>query len=417
MTASLLPELEARLREAARRTQPPPASGPAPRRPRRLAAPRGRRRRAVVLAVALALLLASVAVAAVRHFTRAGDPAPKRYGLGTPFRGPGRPLPGGARLLDVRAPDPDGGLPWGIRLYRTNRHAACWQVGRVLDGRLGVLGADGLLDDDGLFHELPVERDQCRPLDGAGHVFAFQNALALDNGIQARLTCHPRGWVADRQRRTVCPDGSGRLVLYGFLGPLARTVQLTGAGPARVVRVGEEGAFVLALALPDPLRSPDYTLTATYADGTTRPVDDVPPVESVPDPRADRARPPGYVDPLRGLPDPARVRRPLHVTRERWGGNVVYRIAFRAPAATHRYGVQYTLRVDGPASGRACEDRPWHSSGGPLPETVRAGQRLVVAFTPGWQMRWGRGWCPGRYRVTVVLHDRAHAVGSFAFTA
>jgi hypothetical protein len=380
MSATLLPELEAELREAARRTAPREArrAGRGPGRGRA-----GGRRRTLVLAVLLALLLASVAVAAAVHFTRAGDPAPKRTGLGAPLSGPGHPDAAGARLLDVRAADPGGGLPWGIRLYRTTRRAACWQVGRVLGGRLGVIGADRL------FHALPVEIDQCRPLDGAGHVFAVQDARV----------------------------GDTRLVVYGFLGPRARSVRLSGAGPARTAAVGEEGAFLFVIALDDPARSPRHALTATYADGTTRPVEDVWPTEPRAGAGARAAAPPGYVDPLRGLPAPARLRRPLQVTRGRWDGDVVYRIAFRAPVATRRYGVRYQVRIDGPAEGRRCERRPMRTAGGPIPETVRAGQRIAVTITPGWQLRWGRGWCPGRYRVTVVLHDRAHPVGSFGFTA
>jgi hypothetical protein len=422
MSTVLLPELEEQLREAARRTAPRPADGrlrggrgrgPGLGRGRRRG--RGGRRRALVLALLLALALASVAVAAVRHFTGEGAPAPKRYGLGSPVSGPGRPLPSGARLLGVRAADPDGDLPWGIRLYRTTRRAACWQVGRVLDGRLGVIGRDGLLAGDGLFHELPVEVDQCRPLDGAGHVFAFQNALALDNGVETRLTCHPRGAVPERGRRAACPSGSGRLLLYGFLGPEARAVRLAVAGQApRTARVGEEGAFLFALRLPDTLDGPRYALTATYADGTTRPVGDV--WAGAPD-SAVGGGAPGYVPPERALPAPAHVRRPLRVSTRRVGRNVVYRVAFRAPVAVRRYGAGYSFTLRGPAGGRDCEQRPFGTAGTLGDVNVRAGQRLTYTFSPGWQMRWNRGWCPGTYRVTVLLHDRAHPVGSFRFTA
>lgn len=406
---TLLPDLEAQLRDAARRTQP------VARHVRAAGAARARGR-LVLIAIAVVLLLASVAVAAVRLTT--GAPAPKSTGLGSPVAGPGHPLPGATRLLALRAEDPDDGPAWGIRVYRTTRGAACWQVGRVLDGRLGVLGRDGLLGDDGLFHELPVQRDQCRPLDGAGHLFAFQSTLALGNGVQTVLTCRPRQFDRRIQRHVpVCPDGSGRLLLYGFLGPQARRVTTSDGATARVSPTGE-GAFLFVRRLDDPTRSLPITLTAAYADGTTREVADVPPVESVENPTDDGSRPPGYVDPLRALPEPARVRARLHVTARRIGKNTNYGIRFRAPVSVRRYGVEYSVLVDGPAhgAGRSCERR-LRFAGFNSDENVRAGRPVTVTLTPGIALRWNRGWCPGAYRVTVVLHDRAHPVGSFTFRA
>jgi hypothetical protein len=408
---TLLPDLEAQLREAARRTQPASRAAHA----RRTLRPR---RRMVLIALAVALAIASAAVAAVQ--LTAGDPAPKTTGLGDPLRGPGHPLPAGARLLTLRAEDPDGGPAWGIRVYRTTRDAACWQVGRVLDGRLGVIGRDGVLGDDGRFHELPVQRDQCRPLDGAGHLFAFQEALALDNGIQTRLTCRPRTFDPRYgPRLPVCPDGSARQLFYGFLGPLARTVTLSD-GRHVAVSPAQDGAFLLVSKIDDPAARVLHpvSVSASYADGSSRVVDDVAPLESVDHAPPRGTLPPGYVAPERWLPDPARVRGRLAVTHRRIGKNTNYTIRFRAPVSVRRYGVEYSVLVDGPArgEGRACTDS-MAFAGFNTNKDVRAGQRIAITLTPAIALRWNRGWCPGAYRVTVVLHDRAHPVGSFAFRA
>jgi hypothetical protein len=387
--STLLPELEAELHDAAQRTQPQATAV----RVRRTLRPRRR-----------LLLLASVAVAAVK-WIGVGAPAPKTTGLGSPVSGPGHPLPGSARLLALRAADPDGGTPWGIRVYKTNRDAACWQVGRVLDGRLGVLGRDGLLGDDGLFHELPVQVDQCRELDGAGRLLAVQNALGLANGTQARLTCRPPTFApSGGDELAPCPAGSVRLLVYGFLGPRARAATLSTGERVRV-DPAQEGAFLFVRRLADPGRAPTPVVTATYADGTRRRVDD--------------AALPGYVDPARGLPSPARVRAPLHVTTARWGArNTVYVIRFRAPVAVRRFGIDYTVLIDGPThgEGRDCE-RPLHGQRFGTGGNVRAGKTITIPLTPASALRWNRGWCPGRYRVSVVLHDRAHEVGTFTFTA
>jgi hypothetical protein len=71
--------------------------------------------------------------------------------------GEGIPVPGGARLLPLRAADPAGGLPWGMRIIHTTRGLICVQIGRVYDGQLGQLGVDGAFHDDGRFHPLPTD--------------------------------------------------------------------------------------------------------------------------------------------------------------------------------------------------------------------------------------------------------------------
>jgi hypothetical protein len=110
-----------------------------------------RRMNATVMAVTF--VLAGGAIAAAATGVLNGSPV-KRQGPATPNAGIGIPAPGGSRLLALRAADPQGGLPWGMRLVHTTRGEICVQVGRLDNGQLGQLGIDGAFHDDGRFHPL-----------------------------------------------------------------------------------------------------------------------------------------------------------------------------------------------------------------------------------------------------------------------
>jgi hypothetical protein len=107
--------------------------------------------------VALALVLATAAITlAATGVILTGSP------VGTAAApiataGEGIPVAGGTQLLPLRAPDPAGGLPWGIRIVHTTRGLICVQIGRVYDGQLGQLGVDGAFHNDGRFHPLPAD--------------------------------------------------------------------------------------------------------------------------------------------------------------------------------------------------------------------------------------------------------------------
>jgi hypothetical protein len=87
--------------------------------------------------------------------------------------GTGVVRPGDARVLGVRAEDPDGGPPWGLQLSSTTRGLGCLIVGRVGGGRIGALGRDGAFDNDGRLHPFPrdvaLRPDECAPLDAGDH--------------------------------------------------------------------------------------------------------------------------------------------------------------------------------------------------------------------------------------------------------
>jgi len=111
--------------------------------------------RVVLVVVALVLATAAITLAATGVILTGSPVATVRAPIAT--AGEGVPLAGGARLLPLRAPDPAGGLPWGMRIIHTTRGLICVQIGRVYHGQLGQLGVDGAFHDDGRFHALPTD--------------------------------------------------------------------------------------------------------------------------------------------------------------------------------------------------------------------------------------------------------------------
>ena len=105
----------------------------------------------------LALVLATGAIAlAATGVILTGSPVDTvRAPVAT--AGEGIPVAGGARLLPLRAADPAGGLPWGMRIIHTTRGLICVQIGRVYHDGLGQLGVDGAFHNDGRFHPLPID--------------------------------------------------------------------------------------------------------------------------------------------------------------------------------------------------------------------------------------------------------------------
>ena len=142
-----------RRREAGRRSLPAAFGARfAHRSPRRRASVHVR-----VALAALALVLATAAITlAATGVILTGSPVGTAHAPNATV-GEGIPVAGGVRLLPLRAPDPAGGLPWGMRIIHTTRGLVCVQIGRVDGDRLGQLGIDGAFHDDGRFHPLPTD--------------------------------------------------------------------------------------------------------------------------------------------------------------------------------------------------------------------------------------------------------------------
>lgn len=265
---TLLPEVEHALLDAVARDQ-------AARRGTRLAPIRARSLRLLALALLALLGTTTIALAASgviltgSNVLTPGHPRRSGYGLGVP-------TPGGGELLPLRAPDPAGGLPWGMRIVRTTRGLLCLQIGRVQDGMLGELGIDGAFHDDGLFHPLPAD------------------ALWVQRGFGANCELSGRSGFAAAivgvQPSAVGLDPSGsraslREISFGLLGKHARKITyrsedgvkttevLPGLGAYLIVQRATHGGQLGSEASSSPTSEgepvdPDGTLTAiTYSFG------------------------------------------------------------------------------------------------------------------------------------------------------
>ncbi len=111
--------------------------------------------RVALVALVLVLATAAITLAATGVILTGSPVGTVRAPIAT--AGEGIPVTGGARLLPLRAPDPAGGLPWGMRIVHTTRGLICVQIGRVYDDQLGQLGVDSAFHDDGRFHPLPTD--------------------------------------------------------------------------------------------------------------------------------------------------------------------------------------------------------------------------------------------------------------------
>jgi hypothetical protein len=217
------------------------------------------RRIPLLAAIAAGALLFAAAAFAASQIIGVGAPVTasssqerptKTTGVGVPVSGPRRSAIS-AQLLPISVADPAGGLPWGIRLVRTTRGLVCLQVGRLLDGRLGVLGQDGEFHNDGLFHELPaavLDRYTCsQPQDT---VLYSSEGLAAAGAMPgpARSCLYPGASPEAGARLPACPAADERLIVFGLLGPDALSVTYPATHGVQTQRtVGSDGAYLLVL--------------------------------------------------------------------------------------------------------------------------------------------------------------------------
>jgi hypothetical protein len=321
------------------------------------AAARRRRRlwRMPALAACAAVLLGGTAFAAGEGL-RQPTPDPR-------FED-GAPVPGSARVLALRVEDPKGGAPWGLRVSRTNRSAACVEVGRI-DGSAFTPA------------EIPVVPD------------------ATTMGSRAVMICGAA--TADG---LLVHRGTSRLVegenwiRFGLLGPRAREVRyVTDDGKTLTQAVGEGGAYLFVRTVP-PARPTKEHVDGVFADGS---------VQTVAGHHAVAGRLPGAdVYPL-----PRRTRAKVRLVTVR----KVRTVRFKSPVAMTRSDEVFRAYVDPP---RGC--RP--SIPGYQQATNRdyaRGERVDVPIGT-------RRDCHGTFTVSVRYHSqrtgnkRELLVGSVRFT-
>jgi hypothetical protein len=226
----------------------------------------GRRRRArrlALVAAAAALLTAGVAFGA--GLIRLGAPVKTAESFETASSPFGTVTPGSVSVLPISTPDPQGGPPWGMRVFTTSRGVGCVQVGRLLDGHVGALGVDGAFGDDELLHEVPVASSStlaCSALDANGGVFVNlsksdepANALLGPEQAPSRAHRHPQAVcvpsiatpaeVSSVEGR-ICPQADERDLYYGLLGPDAQSITYSSEGTSRTIpTVGPDGAYLI----------------------------------------------------------------------------------------------------------------------------------------------------------------------------
>jgi hypothetical protein len=206
------------------------------------------RLRVALLALVLLLAMATITLAATGVILTGASVRPE--GQLNPSVGEGVPAPGASRLLSLRVPDPEGGLPWGMRIVRTTRGEVCVQIGRVDHGQLGELGIDGVFHDDGRFHPMPTD------------VLPETSRVGVnvgDDDASETVSCHLAGQVIAGVHRGVDrsagaanghegarPLSDLRDIYYGILGKPAVSVSY-GAGTAdRTVAVLQPlGAYLI----------------------------------------------------------------------------------------------------------------------------------------------------------------------------
>ena len=177
------------------------------------------RLRVALLALALGLATTTITLAATGVILTGSPVRPSVRPIATV--GEGIPVAGGSRLLPIRAADPAGGLPWGMRIVHTTRGLICVQIGLVYHGQLGQLGLDGAFGNDGRFHPLPADAlpDVLRGSQAwsSGNCTAPGEIYAGDVvGLQLSAAANPparAGGLADR-----------REVSFGLLGPHAVSI-------------------------------------------------------------------------------------------------------------------------------------------------------------------------------------------------
>ncbi|HYB24620.1 MAG TPA: hypothetical protein VED41_12530, partial [Solirubrobacteraceae bacterium] len=239
---SVFPEFEKALREAAERR----LASEDPRVPvfRALLGPL--RRRSLLVAMLAVLGSSAVALAATGVILTGAPVRPEEQQ--NPNAGIGVSAPKGASGIVASAPDPEGGLPWGMRIVHTTRGEICLQIGRVQNGQLGVLGIDGAFANDGRFHPVPVN---ALPRD------VYHNTV-FDQIASTTISCALEGKAVSGEHVGVdrsadpklegshSPPGDLRDLLYGLLGPQAVSVTYRFEHTSHTVEVTQPtGAYLI----------------------------------------------------------------------------------------------------------------------------------------------------------------------------
>ncbi len=243
--------------EGAQRTAPAGASaaparahGQRPEHRRRLPSVVRRAPARLLLAAALIVLALSAAALAATGMLFTGSSVPPPHLA--PRVGLGIPAAGRSRLIARSAADPAGGPRWSMRVLHTTRGMVCVQVGRLRDGRVGVIGEDGAFHDDGLFH--PFSRGVLAQLPGRFATACKPQGVNFEDEVEGMPESGEYLRVGSLDR-----PAEERRLYFGLLGPSAVSVSYkTGNGVKRMPVEAGTGAFLIVLASKRSPKTAEY---------------------------------------------------------------------------------------------------------------------------------------------------------------
>jgi hypothetical protein len=320
------------------------------------------------VALSAALLLSGGAIAIAASGVLDGSPVHPEQPV-SPSAGNGVPATGGSHLLALRVADPEGGLPWGMRLVRTTRGELCVQIGRVHDGQLGELGVDGAFGGDRRFHALSpaILPDASGSAASAACVEAGQTMSGYEAGLDRSAAFHSYA-----RQETAAAARKLRSISFGLLGPHA--VSITYRNRAELVTHGLDrttGAYLIVTPAADHITGgvddaylgergfrprPIGAVSAisyrfgrlVCADGTGGPV-------HTPCPTPNRNPPERWFDPTRSLNEPLSASLEPQPRADCDAAFLVYpcyrvELTFTAPYAVTTAGSEYDIETSSSCS-------------------------------------------------------------------
>ena len=228
---------------------------------------RRQRRRMLVLAVLLLLALAAALAVATGVFDRGSDikstnPTARILALAR--------LPGTLRVV-ATTPDPDGGPPWALRMFRSESED-CFQIGRLVNGRLAAIGIGGAFANDRRYHALPVEPLYCggnrsphlSHAGGGGGTFSV-------SGLEDEDSCRPPAPEFTLTLAPICDEGLLRGVIAGTGGRHLLAVTLVAEGHLLTQRITDRtnGSYMFVVRGRAPQRG---HVLGLYDDGSVCPM-------------------------------------------------------------------------------------------------------------------------------------------------
>jgi hypothetical protein len=175
------------------------------------------------------------------------SPPLNRYEHGTIF---------GSEQLEARAPDPTGGLAWGIMASRSTKGGFCtWDVGRVVGSRVGQVDYDlDTFKDSGI---LPC-------LEG----MRLTRRMPLAFGLSGYGTAPEEEQGADPQPgRIALRTLPGRIVIDGLAKSDVRQITIRTTRDVRTI-VPSPRAHAFIVVYDGGVPTGDTVFTVTFADGT-----------------------------------------------------------------------------------------------------------------------------------------------------